>query len=42
MKRCADLLAKTPGGPSPAKRIFSSGQTLERDGHQVSQAPGKE
>ena len=40
MKRRTDLLAKIPG-PSPAKRIFSSGQTLARDGRQVSQAPGK-
>ena len=37
VKRCA----KTPGGLSPAKRIFSSGQTLARDGRQVSQALGK-
>ena len=42
MKRCAGLLDKTTGGPSPIKRIFSTGQTLARDGCQVSQAPGKE
>ena len=34
VKRRADLLTKTPR-PSPAKRIFSSGQTVARDGRQA-------
>ena len=35
------LIAKLREVPSPARKIFSSGQTLARDRRQFSQAPGK-